>query len=163
MMPTTEAESPKQQLEAQLKSLRPDLSIEIRGELGGGLSGADVFLVDCVLNGEPRLGVLKLASVSQAEQEARGNDAAKASWLGPFLPEHFSQLGSLGVDNRMALLASLARHRVEECRTLRDVLDESFFYGREHVLFAVAHTYRMEANRSWSGARLAPTRAGFQA
>ena len=65
------------------------------------------------------------------------------------MPEHFLQLGSPGDGNRVALLSSLARDRVEDCRTLQNALVESFFYGREHILFALAYTYRMEANRSW--------------
>jgi hypothetical protein len=157
-----ESDDLNQQLQEQLAKLRPDLGIEIREELGGGLSGANVYLVDCQLDAGPRLGVLKLASASQAEQESRGNARARESWLGSFMPEHFLQLGNPGDGNRVALLSSLARDRVEDCRTLRDALVESFFYGREHILSALAYTYRMEANRSWDAARLAPMRDCFQ-
>ncbi|MGC1721468.1 MAG: hypothetical protein WA746_20970 [Isosphaeraceae bacterium] len=162
MATINESDAPNWQLQEQLANLRPDLGIEIREELGGGLSGANVYLVDCQLDGGSRLGVLKLASASQAEQESRGNKRARESWLGAFMPEHFLQLGSPGDGNRVALLSSLARDRVEDCRTLQNALVESFFYGREHILFALAYTYRMEANRSWDAARLAPMRDCFQ-
>ena len=70
MATINESDAPNWQLQEQLANLRPDLGIEIREELGGGLSGANVYLVDCQLDGGSRLGVLKLASASQAEQES---------------------------------------------------------------------------------------------
>ncbi len=140
------------ELRSSIEGLKPELGIKIRKPIAGGLSGADVFLVECQLNGERRLAVLKIASKGQADSEIQGDRTARDSWLNPFLPEHFQVLGELPGRNKIAVLSSLARDRVEDCQTLEEVICSTFDYGAKHVLHALSYVYRQQAKDEWHSA-----------
>ena len=139
-------------LEAEIRQIRPDLAIDLLKPLVGGLSGASVLLAEFLRDGERRLGVVKVASPSQAKKEELGDQLARTSWLKDFLPDFLDILGSAGGNNNVAVLSTLARDRLVDCRTLADSLKDSFPYAKDHVLFAVAHAYRQEAARCWTSA-----------
>ena len=155
--------APYHQLDFDLQQLRPDLRICVRRPLDGGLSGANVFLVDCQIEDEQRLAVLKLVSTKQAVNEERGDLAARNTWLQPFLPDHFIVLGALPDGRRTAFLSSLARDRMDDCLTLTEILDESLVYGTDHILAALGWVYRQEAGRVWGSGQTRPVRECFRA
>jgi tetratricopeptide (TPR) repeat protein len=138
-----------------LVGLKPEYRMQVRGPLDGGLSGASVLLVNFWDGDGQRFGVVKTTSSDKARQELRGDQTARTSWLGPFLPDKTESLGDLP-DGHVALLSSLARDRIENCQTLNATIRESFNYGIDHVLHAVAFAYRDEGARGWKRAKLRP-------
>src|SRR4051794_40928672 len=122
-------------IQSRLGELRPDLQVKIRRPLTGGLSGADIHLVDFIRDNEWRLGVLKVAPALRGEHEARGIAAARDSWLNDYLPDYIEVLPLID-DKQTAILSGLARDRLEDCCTLEDLLKTSFPYASEHILFA---------------------------
>lgn len=146
----------------EVVSLNRAYRIQLRGPLDGGLSGADVMLVNFWHDSEQRFGVLKLTSQLKAKQELDGELAARSSWLKPYLPDHSEALGEVS-DGRVAVLSALARDRIENCQTLHACLRDSFNYAVAHVLRAAAFAYRKEADRVWKTATVHPIRDNFRA
>ena len=151
----------QRQLESIARSSNPDLHIALRRPIPPGLSGAALWLVDCDFGSIPRLGVLKVTERDKAEREVRGHAAAAGSWLSALLPDEFRSLGEVSGTGKVAVLSALARNRLEDCRTLRDVVNESIAYGTS-LIKALAFAYRTEANRVWTPAgRLSNARECF--
>src|SRR5436309_3031180 len=116
------------EVEACLRSIRSDLEIRVRQQLVGGFSGAQVFLVDSRVDGEARLGVVKVHQAQKLGSEALGEERARAGWLAPLLPERFEHIGPIQGE-WSASFSTLAKDRVEDCLQLTGVLQESFEYG----------------------------------
>jgi hypothetical protein len=51
-----------QKLNDLLAELPQERGIKVRRSIAGGLSGAQIYLVECQLDGEQRLAILKVAS-----------------------------------------------------------------------------------------------------
>ena len=137
------------ELQQALRQSQSELQIEIRGPVDGGLSGADVLFVDYSNEGQQQHGIIKVTSPDNALKEKSGDEKARASWLAPYLPTHFSVLAPLPGTGKVPLLFSLAKDRSDNCQTLFTTLHDSYPYARDYVLFAVAWVYRNVAASQW--------------
>src|SRR5207244_3410654 len=83
------------------------------------------------------------------------------SWMRAYLPDHLIHLGVMPNDDRVVLLTSLARDRLENCVQLRVALTESLPYAQKYVLMALSFAYRQQAVIEWANSAGRPVRDCF--